>query len=80
MNLCKECRYYSGDHKKGVCFVVPPKINMAMVDADWSEDSLLNASVRPVVNADDLACTFYLINPDSIGFIEESSERTGSFD
>jgi hypothetical protein len=80
MNVCKECRYYSGDKKKGVCFVLPPKINMAMVDAEWSEESLLNASVRPVVNAEDLSCTFYQISADSIGFIEESLERTGAFD
>jgi hypothetical protein len=53
---------------------------MAMVDAEWSEESLLNASVRPVVNAEDLSCTFYQISADSIGFIEESLERTGAFD
>lgn len=58
MNQCKQCRYYSGDQTKGMCFVVPPKINMQMICGDWTEDLLLSASIRLMVNADDLACTF----------------------
>ena len=58
MNQCKQCRYYSGDQEKGICFVLPPKVNMKMVDDDWTEDSLMSASFRPMVNADDLICTF----------------------
>ena len=59
MNQCNECKFYSGDNQQGLCHAIPPKLNLAIVDGDWTEEQLQDASVRPMVMADDLACTFF---------------------
>ena len=55
---CNECKFYSGDSQQGVCHALPPKINLAMIDGDWTEEQLLDASIRPMVMATDYGCTF----------------------
>jgi hypothetical protein len=59
MNQCNQCKFYSGDAEQGLCHAVPPKINLALISADWTEEALMDASVRPAIGAQDLACSFY---------------------
>lgn len=59
MNQCNQCKFYSGDAEQGLCHAVPPKINLAIVTAEWTEEALLDASVRPGVMAEDLGCSFW---------------------
>lgn len=80
MNQCNECKFYSGDKNKGMCFVVPPKINLAIVCGDWTEEQLQDASVRPMVMSDDLACTFFQMNNKTMALFAPHPPRPGLVD
>jgi hypothetical protein len=69
MNQCNECKFYSGDNQQGLCHAIPPKLNLAIVCGNWTEEQLQDASVRPVVMADDLACTFFYRHTNAIAYL-----------
>jgi hypothetical protein len=80
MNQCNECKFYSGDNQQGLCHAIPPKLNLAFVCGDWTEEQLQDASVRPMVMADDLACTFFQMNNQTMALFAPHPPRPGVMD